>query len=70
MSPPAEYLEGDTVSNIFIPSCFLAPSGAQVVGISVCLAVLHGDSLSRALNLHLSGSGLSKVNLRLLSGLS
>ena len=35
---------------------FLAPSGAQ------------GDS--RALNLHLSGSGLSQVSLKSLSGVS
>ena len=49
---------------------FFAPSGAQWVAISVRLSVCHGDKLSRALNLHLSSSGLSEVNLRSLSGLS
>ena len=46
---------------------FLAPSGAQGVAMSVCLSVRqsvrHSHSLSRALNLHLSGSGLSHSSL-------
>ena len=45
-------------------------SGAQEILISVCPSVPPYDSsLSRALNLHLSGSGLSKVSLRYLTGL-
>ena len=39
---------------------FLAPSGALVVTLSVCLS---GTSLSRALNLHLSLIDLSQVSL-------
>ena len=42
----------------------LAPSGDQGVATSVRLC---GSNLSRALNLHLSGSGLSQVSLRLRS---
>ena len=41
-------------------SCFLAPSGAQEVTLSVRLSIRpSGSGLSRALNLHLSGPGLS-----------
>ena len=42
----------------------LAPSGDEGVATSVRLC---GSNLSRALNLHLSGSGLSQVSLRLRS---
>ena len=45
-------------------STFLAPTGAQEVTIFVRSFVRPSDeSLSRALNLHISGPGLSQVSI-------
>ena len=50
----------------YVNDMFLAPSGAQGVTMSVCP---WGTKLSKALNLHLSLIGLSKVCLRFVSDL-